>query len=391
MKREILILAFICMINLLFSQTFVNYNGSLVGLVNTIVTDKQGYVWIGSNNCVSKFDGTNWTKYTTADGLSNNEVLSIAADTLNNIWIGTANGVTKYDGINWTIYSTANSVPLTHVLSIAIDSQGNKWFGTFYSGVFKFDGLIWTTYTTTNGLANNCVYSIAIDSLNNKWFGTDGYVSKFDGTNWSTYTLGWISSIVIDNGNIWFATNSLNGVSIYDGLNWTTFTTSNGLAINSVHSIAIDNNENIWFGYGEESYGVTKYNRQSCIRYTTQDGLINNDITTITKDHQGNIWFGSKNGGVSMLKNQNSINNYKRSILDFNIYPNPFNDKIIIETSNVTSATYCSLLNIQGQVLLKKHIAENKTQIDLDNLYSGVFFVKIISDRVVDMKKIIKE
>ncbi len=44
--------------------------------------------------------------YTTANGLAANWVLSIVVDAQGNKWIGTENGVSKFDGTNWTTLHT---------------------------------------------------------------------------------------------------------------------------------------------------------------------------------------------------------------------------------------------------------------------------------------------
>jgi ligand-binding sensor domain-containing protein len=101
-------------------------------------------------------------------------ITAITIDNQGNKWFTTKAGVSKFDGTTWTTYTTANSgLAWNYVSAIAIDGQGNKWFGT-PNGVATF-GTTWTTYTSTNsGLAIGSVASIAIDGQGNKWFGVYG-------------------------------------------------------------------------------------------------------------------------------------------------------------------------------------------------------------------------
>ena len=132
-----------------------------------------------------------WTKYTTADGLMNDNIHAIAIDASGNIWAGTDAGISKFDGTKWTNYERSNYRP---VLAIAIDSQGNKWIGTNGGGASKFDGSGWIDYkyeaNSSNCIASDYISSIAIDSQGNKWFGIIGGVAKFDGVNWVTFNTG---------------------------------------------------------------------------------------------------------------------------------------------------------------------------------------------------------
>ena len=118
-----------------------------------------------------KFDGVNWTEYTTDDsGLPNKNVHSLAPDAQGNLWIGTFGGLGKFDG---EIYTSKNSgLPHNDIGPLVVDAQGSIWIGT-YLGLAKFDGEAWTVYDSDNsGLPDNHVRSLAIDAHGNVWIGT---------------------------------------------------------------------------------------------------------------------------------------------------------------------------------------------------------------------------
>lgn len=89
---------------------------------------------------VSKFDGTIWTAYTTADGLAGNYVTAIVIDSLGNIWFSTFGGVTVFDGTTWITYTTADEWGDNYLFPLAIDSADNKWVGTYGGGVYVLLG-----------------------------------------------------------------------------------------------------------------------------------------------------------------------------------------------------------------------------------------------------------
>jgi hypothetical protein len=84
--------------------------------------------------------------------------------------------------------------------------------------------------------------------------------------------------------------------------------------------------------------------------------------------------------GVNELRNESG---------ELRVYPNPANDMIIIETSRVFKENTLSIYNIDGQKLLDKQIYSLKTQINISKLSPGVYFVKLISDEGVEVKKLI--
>ena len=382
-----------------------------------------------------------WTNYTTANGLSDNDIRAIAIDVKGNKWLATGRGgVLKFDGINWTHYLDS-----TFVDAIAIDAQGNKWFGTVNGGVLKFDDTNWTAFTKANGLTSNGILSIAIDAQNNKWFGCSpiiqgnilvgGGVSKFDDTKWTHYLgtdkvqaitrdssgnvwfgtkeegaakfdgYNWtyyymstngiasndVRAIAIDvQGNKWFGTLSW-GVSKFDGTNWTTYNTSNGLAHNWVYSIAFDAQGNKWFGTYN---GLSKFDGTNWTTYTVTDGLADNTVWAIAIDAQGNKWVGTHNGlskfedGSTGLPNTKNGNSNKLFI-----YTNPAVNEITL--SFPYSGNYTLIVrNIAGKIVKQlTGLSGEKTLLQNENLEPGIYFLslKSLSNGTIYNGKIIIE
>jgi ligand-binding sensor domain-containing protein len=112
---------------------------------------------------------------------------------------------------------------------------------------------------------------------------------------------------------MWFGTDK--GVSRYTGLTpgaaarqaWTTFTTADGLAHNSVRSIAIGPDGTPWFGTwggGVSHLADPKArpgDRTAWTTYVTDDVLIGNSIQSISTAPEDTLWFGTWGGGVSRL------------------------------------------------------------------------------------------
>ena len=72
------------------------------------------------------------------------------------------------------------------------------------------------------------------------------------------------------------------------------------------------------------------------------------------------------------------------------IYPNPAKDKITIETSGKSIETYLSVVNIEGQQLITRQITEPEMILDISNLPSGVYIVRMINDRLVETGMMVK-
>jgi len=86
----------IFIINIACAQHFTNYTNADNFLA--IAIDSAGNKWFGTNGGLLKFDGNKWTKYTTSDGLVQNQVTAIMIDKKGVLWCGTNGGISKFYG-----------------------------------------------------------------------------------------------------------------------------------------------------------------------------------------------------------------------------------------------------------------------------------------------------
>ena len=167
-------------------------SGIASNYVYSIAVDSSGKKWIGTDNGISVFDGSNWNTYNTANsGLLYNGIWKMVIDKNNVKWIlDDYDNVVTYNGNSWVSYNLAQAVNLSecYVTSIFVDSKNNKWFpfsgrdivGNGVSGVIKYDGTNWTLFNETSGLLSNNVYAISEDPTNNAIvFATDKGISRY--------------------------------------------------------------------------------------------------------------------------------------------------------------------------------------------------------------------
>jgi len=88
--------------------------------------------------------------------------------------------------------------------------------------------------------------------------------------------------------------------------------------------------------------------------------------------------------------NFNSDQNNNSQSLDLQIYPNPTSKIITVKASNSQNATV-SIYNAKGVELIQRKIGETSTQIDISNFTAGIYYLKIFSERISEVRKIIKE
>jgi len=110
-----------------------------------------------------------------------NYIISMAVDGDGIVWCGTwGGGLARFDGKQWTNYTTKEGLPSNHIFMLHIDSKGELWAGTSDGLVHwsRKENKVTRIYTTSDGLFSNNVFSMAEDNKHNRWIGSYGGVSR---------------------------------------------------------------------------------------------------------------------------------------------------------------------------------------------------------------------
>ncbi|MCH8293261.1 hypothetical protein IH992_19430, partial [Candidatus Poribacteria bacterium] len=103
--------------------------------VNAILQDRQGYLWFGTMNGLSRFDGIEFDSFGTDDGMAGDRIKAIMQDRLGRLWFG-GDGLTLYDSRSFKIMGADIGLNLCFINSMLEDRNGNIWIGTYEQGVF---------------------------------------------------------------------------------------------------------------------------------------------------------------------------------------------------------------------------------------------------------------
>src|SRR5208283_2371630 len=123
---------------------------------------------------------TKWENYTTANGMPDQKVLSVAVDG-DRVWAGTENGLVLIEnGRIQRVYKPEDGLVNRVVTGIAVDkTSGDVWISTF-GGLSRLSGGQFHNYTNlTSGLANDIVYGVAIQD-EYVWVATTAGTNRFN-------------------------------------------------------------------------------------------------------------------------------------------------------------------------------------------------------------------
>jgi len=286
------------------------------GGIEGMAFDDSGKLWIGTGHGVFVFDGTTTDALYTDQHLSSKNITNLTFDQTGNLWVGFENkgGVTQFDGNLWVTHCPLDggvSQNCEGIHDVAVDSEGHVW--AVGSRLAEFDGSDWVLHTTPSIPSGWTFGNLAIDGNDNLWLATIDTLYEFDGnSNWYTYTTansglpGYIADIAIEGTDtVWIASRSDSnfGVARFDGVTWDVFTTSHGLQSNTVRSINVDHDNNVWFAYGSYGAGVTRFDGVNWTTFTTTHGLRSNEVVHVNTAPDGTVWVGMErefwSGGIA--------------------------------------------------------------------------------------------
>ncbi|RNC80132.1 MAG: hypothetical protein ED557_12540 [Balneola sp.] len=285
-------------------RTYSIEDGLSESVVNDLIQDDDGYLWLATGYGLNKFDGISFEAFFEESGLNHSRVLSLFQASDGKIWIGTASGVNYIEADSIHTPQGFESIANSQVISIFEDQEGHLWFGTDGDGVWHYlENGQYELYSTSQGFISNQVRAITEDENGDIWFGTRNGLTTLSNGNLRTYTTedglpeNRIRDIEIDkNGFLWIATR--NGISRFDGSTFQNFGTAEGLIDSRVQTLSVSDEGAIWLG---TEGGSSRFFEGSFKSFTTEQGLSNDIIYSSIVDREGNVWFGTFGGGVSLF------------------------------------------------------------------------------------------
>lgn len=325
--------------------------------VNTLFEDSIGYLWIGTETGLYRYDGNNIVEYRNnvfdAYSIPNNSINSIVEDDNQNLWIGSESFLIFYDRKQNKFrgfYKNATSVVLQKT------SKGDIWANPRNTGLVLikknqvFDKVNLESYFNYNSNQNILKYDKQInsfieDSFERYWVGTNKGILFLDKKNKFIKT-NFTKEIRVlkkgENNKIFAVTNqglyilgynksdhNLEVLESYPNI------IQSNEAEDLLTSIAINpSSKNLWIGTTNGLIKGIKGDNDYDFIYYSKGSLTNIQINSLVFDSYGNLWLGSQNG----------INKHisRTSLFDFH----NMNTTSKLKHSKTLSLHFCSQNNL---------------------------------------------
>ena len=269
-------------------------------------------------------------------GLPSDPITAIAQTSDGYLWIGTDKGLVRFDGLNSRQFRQANPdpIPIGPVRTLVVDTSDNLWILLQNTQVFRYhDGIFepirgWTEGGTTamaRGTSGAILLSTpaagALTYSGNRFqslssaasFAGGARVANHDTSDERATPFSWfdrlasptslvISMVQTDDGKIWLATESRGLFYLQEGR---ISSVSNGRADRKINCFLPFKNSELWIGTAN---GLLRWNGKELTLAGVPKSVPNLDILSILRDRDSNIWIGASRGlfrynatGISLL------------------------------------------------------------------------------------------
>ena len=321
--------------------------GFPLGPVYAITQTADGYLWIGTEAGLVRFDGWNFQlikdssgRYTVAS------VLGLVPDDAGCLWIRLqdltivryCNGVferpagraEQYAGIEamapthageplfwkpgdgafslhrggFQKVASAPDLPRTPVLAVARTSNGDVWMGTRDAGLFRISG--GKTLEIRNGLPDLKINCLLPDGDRSLWVGTDGGIARWSGNEFTAAgipsAIGPFQALALvqdRDANVWIGTDS-QGLLRLNSRGFASFQ-QDDLSRQAVTALFEDREGNLWIGHAG---GIERLRDSAFVTYSAPEGLPTGGSNPVYVGSQGRTWFAPDAGGLWWIKGE---------------------------------------------------------------------------------------
>jgi diguanylate cyclase (GGDEF)-like protein len=330
-------LVFFCFFSYsLVAETSIRFihMGAREGLVNlgvsALVQDKTGFIWVGTQGGLQRWDGKSFTLYENepfnTNTIPHNQIQTLFLDTDGKtLWIGTYGGLakldTKTDFISTWSHEPTRSESLCNntVVSIGRDAEGRLWVGTL-DGLDRKEGDTFIHYRTGKNkegkIESSLIRSLLLDSRGDFWVGTgEGGFYKYllETDSFKAYRKSNLPGKEIFSDQVFSIKEDQDGylwLGLW-GFGLTRFDTKTEetknypLADSRVYFVNTEEQGFVRAGTWGGGYFELATDSEEIKQFRKDDdslwSLSNNTVYSMLYDTAGNIWVGTNGGGFALV------------------------------------------------------------------------------------------
>ncbi len=351
--------------------TFKEYVEGLGNLnINAIVQDRAGFLWVGTENGLFRYDATSFAEYGRSEGLPGTFVRALHLDTAGRLWVGTTDGLafSLRDGRFREVKYKDASLNIPYGSAISSTPSGSVYAVTQF-GILRLapgdGGQSWNVAALLSdrqaqGCGTGGQFSVLAKQNESVLFGCGDGIALQSGDQIATFGIRdglpkdtWRSLLLKKDGELWargskhiavysvarrrWEDRNCSGVQqeefalplaedasgnvlagfgasagVYSRGHWKLVSAANGLGEGTVSSIFVDRDHLVWLG--TMGHGLRKWIGYGQWEHWTRDqGLPNNEIWSMARDRAGTLWVGHQAGLSTLAPAANSFVKWQMS------------------------------------------------------------------------------
>lgn len=299
-------------------------DGLLSNLVSCIMQDKNGFIWMGVQGGVSRYDGVSFTNYKLYRDKANSiGVSTLFQDKEGNIWIGSGGGIFVYNPIDETFSDVMieDTIPFYFGISDIVGDENHIWISAYNKGVFcySYDTQKITSCKFSGNVAR--INRLFIDSYKTLWCvveGGESFLYRLDeetdtfspyvvtSKNGSYQRLSATYLYEDSNRVLWIGTWNAGIYKLNRAAHELTsvLLPSPFAGLTHIHHIEEYSNGILLIG-SDNGMTVYDYNNNEYILYNSNKSgnysLSDKFVYPIFKDREGGLWIGTYYSGINYV------------------------------------------------------------------------------------------
>src|SRR6266496_1569866 len=280
-------------------------NGLPEADVMAILQTHDGYLWVGTEEGLARFDGTHFVVFDRKTAsLPNNRIQALAETSDGSLWVGTENGLSRFKDRRFTNYSTKDGLPGNNIRALWAESNGTLWITTA-AGVRFWDGGGFEHAPSLEPIAQNSPRQVLRTQKGDLWVANDtglgflGAGSTKISSGPATLEGRLIRTIMMEypTGVLWIGTN----LGLYRLSQGRVLPYPLGSHTHAeVTALLQDRHHNLWVGTLGD--GLIRVNQRGISHYSVSDGLSSVEVKSLHEDRSGNLWVGTFGGGLEVFR-----------------------------------------------------------------------------------------
>jgi ligand-binding sensor domain-containing protein/signal transduction histidine kinase len=278
--------------------------------VRALLQSHDGYIWVGNDDGVARFDGVRFVSFGLREGLPGGSARVLFEDSQGALWIGTAGGgLTRWLGWQFTTFTTQNGLPSDSITALAQDAEGRLWVGT-ETGLALWQNGKMAVFDEGEEFKSKAITTLHKDRAGGLWLGAAGAgVFHFTAGKFTKLSDPSVDNLLQDShclledkdGRIWLGAGD-DFVLCREAGQWLRYRLPRHLARPYVCALAEEPDGTVWAGSVSE--GLFQFKAGKLTALNASSGLSDNFIESLLVDHEGNLWVGT-GAGLNRLRHSN--------------------------------------------------------------------------------------